>query len=188
MAEGSGDRIVAALGERMTARDACRPHPPTPQPAVLFDRFIRVHRARGVIAARRRKQLGKRLLVAAYQNEQNPCHTFNFESLSAASSVSALSSSKDTSSAAGRAIRTTSYRIPRLSRGESGPSSLRRTSSRSRRLARLRRIEPFTVRLTVTPIRFSSLELGTAKATRLRPLKTRFPPIAAWNSPCRRSR
>src|ERR1700680_3317703 len=99
MAEGSGDRIVAALSERMTARDACRPHPPPPQPAVLFDRLVGVHRARGVIAARRRKQPGKRLLVTANQSEQNPGHAFNFESLSAASSASALRSSKDTSSA-----------------------------------------------------------------------------------------
>src|SRR6202163_266193 len=162
MAEGSGDRIVAALGERMAARYACGPHPPATQPAVPFDRLVCVYRARGVVAARWGKQLGKRLLIAANQSEQNPRHRFNFESLSAACSVSALRSSKDTSSAAGRAIRTTSYRIPRLVRGESGPSSLRRTSSRKRRLARLRWTEPLIVRLTVTPIRFSFRVVGTA--------------------------
>src|SRR5205807_6329130 len=66
---GSGDRIVAALGERMAAGDPRRAHPPSPQPPVLLDRLIGVVRARRIVAARRWKDLREGLLVTAYQQE-----------------------------------------------------------------------------------------------------------------------
>src|SRR4029077_503178 len=165
-----------------------RAHPAPSQPAVALHRLIRVLRTRRVVATRGREDLGERHLVAANQAEQDPCHRFSFESLSAAWLASSLRSANDTSSAAGRAIRTTSYRIPSPASGESGPRMVTLASSRTRRRARLRSTEVLTARLTVTPTRFCSFELGTANANRARPLYTRLPPITAWNSPCRRSR
>jgi hypothetical protein len=65
----SGDRIVAALGEWMAARDPHRSHPATAQPAIPFDCLIRVVGAGRVVPARRRKDLGKRPLVTPNQRQ-----------------------------------------------------------------------------------------------------------------------
>src|SRR5712691_13041042 len=165
MALRSGDRIVAALGEWMTACDPRRAHPPTAQPAIPLDRLVRVVRAGRVVAAGRRKDLRKRHLVTPDESEQQPGHEFSFESLSAACSASAESSPKVAVRVAGRAIRTTSYRIPRSVSGESPPNSLTRATSRRRRRARFLSTELLTARLTVTPTRLTSSWLGTAKAT-----------------------
>src|SRR5579872_3486621 len=129
----SGNRIVAALGKRVAAGDPRGPHPPSPEPAVALDRLIRVLRAGGVVAARRRKDLREGHLVATDQSQEHPCHAFSFASLRAACEASALSSANDTLSAAGRAIRTTSYRIPTSRSGESAPKSSPRDTSLSRR-------------------------------------------------------
>src|SRR5712692_10185815 len=167
---GSRNRIVAALGERMAARDARRPHPAPSKPPVFLNCLVCVVRARRVVAARGRKELRKRMLVTADHGQQNRRHGLSFESLTAACSVSASRSANGTSSAAGRAIRTTSYRIPSPCSGESGPRSQSRATSRIRRRARLRSTEPLTLRLTVTPTRLSSASRGTANATSARPL------------------
>src|SRR6266851_4866087 len=157
----SGDRIVAALGEWMAARDAHRSHPATAQPAVFLDRFVRVMGARRVVAAGRRKDLGKGHLVTPNQSQEQPRHEFSLDSRSAAWCASAASSANVSSKAAGRAMRTTSYRIPTLVSGESAPKKLRRASSRSRRRARLRSTELLRARLTVTPTRLCSRSLAT---------------------------
>jgi len=128
------------------------------------------------------------MLITADHGQQNRRHGLSFASLRAASSVSAARSAKGTSSAAGRAIRTTSYRIPSPCSGESGPRIRSLATSRIRRRARFRSTEPLTLRLTATPTRLSSASPGTAKATSVRPVYTRLPPIAAWKSDCRRSR
>src|ERR1700694_3025245 len=172
----------------MAAGNPRRAHPPAPQPAVPLDRLVRVVGAGRVVAAGGRQQLRERHLVTPNHGEQQPGHQFSFESLSAACSASARRSANAMSSAAGRAISTTSYRIPTPVSGESPPSKLRRASSRSRRRARFRSIDPLTARLTVTPTRLRSCWLGTAKATNVLPLKKRLPPIAAWKSPCPRRR
>src|SRR5713101_4369485 len=165
----SRNRIVAALGKRVAARDPHGAHPAAPEPAVSLHRFVRVMRARRVVAARRGEDLRESRLVAANHRQKDRRHEFNFESLSAACSTSFSRSAKGTSSAAGRAIRTTSYRIPTPWSGESGPSSRFRATSRRRRRARLRLTEPLTLRLTVTPMRLSAATTGMAKATRVRP-------------------
>src|SRR5579859_1916545 len=146
----------------MAAHDARRAHPAAPPPAVPLDRLIRVVRARRVVPAGRRKNPRKGHLIAADQSEEDLCHVYNLESLSAASAASAVSSAYESSSAAGRAIRTTSYRIPTPRSGESAPKNRARETSRSRRRARLRSTEPLIALLTVTPTRPSSLALGTA--------------------------
>ena len=91
-------------------------------------------------------------------------------SLIAASEASACRSANGTSSADGRAIRTTSYRIPPRRSGESGPSRIERATSRNRRRARLRSTELLICRLTVTPTLVSGADPGTAKPTSARPL------------------
>src|ERR1700686_4345939 len=167
---GSGDRIVAALGERMAARDSHRSHPATAQPAIPLNRLICVVGAGRVVAAGRWKHLRKRHLVAPNQSEEQPGHEFSFDSRRTACAASTTRSAYVTSRAAGRAMRTTSYRIPTPVRGESTPNQPARTTSRSRRRARLRSTELFTCRLTLTPTRLSSRSLGTAKAISARPL------------------
>src|SRR4029077_6821612 len=187
VSERSRNRIVAALGERGAARDAYGAHPAAPQPTVPLNRSVCVVRARRVVATRRGKDLRERHLVAADHRQKDRRHEFNFESLSAACSTSFSTSAKGSSRAAGRAIRTTSYRIPTPWSGESGPSSRFRATSRSRRRGRFRLPEPLTLRLTLTPTRLSAAADGMAKATSERPEYTRLPAIAVWNSDCRRS-
>src|SRR5579864_1914244 len=147
----SGDRIVATLGEGVAARDPRRAHPASPEPAIALNCFIRVMGAGRVVATGWRQDPGKGHLVAADHGEEELCHEFNLESLSAATDASAARSANDTSSAAGRAIRTTSYRIPTSPAGESAPRKRIREASRSRRRARFRSTEPLIARLTVTP-------------------------------------
>src|SRR5579864_439539 len=175
MAPWSGNRIVAALGKRVATRDARGAHPASPEPAIALDRLVRVVRARRVVAARRGQDLRERHLVATDQRQEHPRHAFMLASLSAACEASALSSANDTVSAAGRAIRTTSYRIPTSRSGESAPKSSARDTSLSRRRARLRSTDDLTARLTVTPTRPSPASLGTANPTRARPLKNLRP-------------
>src|SRR4029077_7754730 len=172
----------------MAARDAHGPHPAASQPPVLLYRLIGVVRARRVVAARGRENFRERMLVTADHGQQDRRHGLSFESLRAACSVSAARSAKGASSAAGRAIRTSSYRIPSPCSGEFSLRIRSRATSRNRRRARFRSTEPLTLRLTVTPTRLSSASRGTAKATSVRPVYTRLPPIAAWKSDCRRSR
>ena len=172
----------------MAARDSHRSHPAAPEPAVPLHRLVCVLGTGRVVATRRGKNLRERLLVTADQSEQDRCHCFSWESLRAACRVSLSSSANGTTSAAGRAIRTTSYRIPTPRSGESDPRSCVRAASRSRRRARLRATEPLTFRLTVTPTRLSWLSRGTANATSARPEYTRVPLIAAWKSERRRTR
>src|SRR5260370_32511060 len=117
----SGHRVVAAPCKGVAASDADSTHPATLQPAVPFDRLVRVVRARRVVAAGGRQDPGKGHLITANQEKKELRHGLVLESLSAASEASALTSANDISSIAGRAIRTTSYRIPTLLRGESGP-------------------------------------------------------------------
>src|SRR6266851_1668234 len=167
--ERSRNRIVAALGKRVAARDAHRAHPAAPEPAIPLHGFVRVMRARRVVPARRGKDLRKSQLVAADHRQKDRRHEFNFESLSAACSTSFSRSAKGSSSAAGRAIRTTSYRIPTPWSGESAPRSRFRANSRSRLRARLRLTERLTLRLTVTPMRLSAATTGVAKATSVGP-------------------
>jgi len=101
--------------------------------------------------------------------------------------ASAFRSAYEISSAAGRAISTTSNGIPRRVTAES-PNRWVRLTSRNRRRARLRSTEPLIERLTVMPTRLPGASLGTAKATNARPLYTRLPLTAAWKSARRRSR
>src|SRR5438105_6491697 len=108
----SGHRVVPAGRERVAAGDPRRAHPAASEPTVLLDRLVCVVRARRVVATAGRQNLGQRELITAYQQEEKLRHGLNLESLNAASAASAFSSANDTSSAAGRAIRTTSYRIP----------------------------------------------------------------------------
>ena len=108
----SGNRIVAALGEWMAASDPRRSHPAAPQPAIPLNRFVGVLRAGRHKAARGWQDLRQRELVTADQRQEYRRHGFRFASLSAACSVSASRSANGRSRAAGRAIRTTSYRIP----------------------------------------------------------------------------
>src|SRR5579864_5442743 len=166
----SGNRIVAALGERVAARDPGGAHPPSAQPAVALDRLVGVVRARWVIAAGRGQDLRKRVLVSTDQSQHHPRHGFSLASLSAACEASALSSANETLSAAGRAIRTTSYRIPTSSSGESAPRSWARDTSLSRRRARLRSTDDLIARLTVTPTRKAPESRGIGNPTRARPL------------------
>src|SRR5579864_5685304 len=134
----SGHRVVAAAGEGVAAGDAGGAHRSSPQPAVALDRLVRVVRARWVVAAGRRQDPGKGELITADQEQKQLRHGLVFASLIAACEASALRSANDISSAAGRAIRTTSYRIPPWRRGESFASNSVRTTSRSRRRARFR--------------------------------------------------
>src|SRR2546426_2618229 len=108
-------------------------------------------------------------LITANQQQEKLRHGLNLASLSAASEASAFRSANETSSAAGRAIRTTSYRIPTWRSGEPIPSSVPLATSRRRRRARLRSTEVLIARLTVTPTRHSRAGLGTANPTRARP-------------------
>src|SRR5579859_2342738 len=161
----SGNRIVAALGKRVAACDPSGSHPASLEPPVPLHRLVRVVGARRVVPARRRHDLGKRHLVAADQSQDQLRHALSLASLSAACEASALSSANDTVSAAGRAIRTTSYRIPSPRSGESAPRSSLRETSRSRRRARLRSTDDLIVRLTVTPTRPAPVSPGTANPT-----------------------
>src|SRR5207245_977248 len=155
-------------------------HPAAPEPAVPLHRLVCVVGTGRVIATRRGKDLRERHLIAADHCQQDRRHEFNLESLSAAWSTSSWRSAKGSSSAAGRAIRTTSYRIPTPWSGESGPSNRSRATSRSRLRARFRLTECLTFRLTVTPTRLLAAVVGTAKATSARPVNTRLPAITAW--------
>src|SRR5437868_12858263 len=153
----------------MAARDARHSHPAATSPAIPLDGFVRVVRAGRVVAAARGQDLGKRHLVAVNQKQQQPGHgrvvgwvvAFICASLSAASEASAFRSANETSSAAGRAIRTTTYRIPTRPSGESAPSRAAIATSRRRRRARLRSTEVLIARLTVTPTREPFSSLGT---------------------------
>src|SRR5260370_1700030 len=118
---GSRHRVVAAPGEGVTARDAHRTHPAAPQPAVALDRLIAVVRARRIVAAGRRQDPGNGQLITADQDQEQLGHGFIWASLSAASEASSLTSANETSSAAGRAITTTSYRIPTWSSAAPDP-------------------------------------------------------------------
>src|SRR5260370_41248593 len=149
--ERSRNRIVAALGERVAARDAHSTHPAAPQPAVPLNRFVGVVRAGRVVAARRGKDLRESQLIAANHRQKDRRHEFNFESLSAACSTSFSRSAKGSSSAAGRAIRTKSYPIPTRWSGESGPSNPLRATPRSPLPAPFWLTRPFTFALPVTP-------------------------------------
>src|SRR5437016_10411051 len=135
----------------MTARNSRGPHPSTLQPAISLDRLIRVVGARRVIAARWWEDLRERHLVTTNGSQHHTCHQMRSVSRRAACSVSSLRSANRRVSAAGRAIRTTSYRIPRCSAPESPTSREARAASRTRRLARLRSTAPLSCRLTVTP-------------------------------------
>src|SRR5260370_7815237 len=147
----SGDRIVAALGEWMAARDPHGSHPPTAQPAIPLDRFVRVVGAGRVVAAGRRKDLGKGHLVTPNQSQQQPRHEFSLDSRSAAWCASAARSANVSSRAAGRAMRTTSYRIPTPASGESAPKKFRRASPPTPRRPRLRSPPPPKPHLPLTP-------------------------------------
>src|SRR6266576_1177882 len=116
----SGHGIVPARRKGMAARDARCSHPRAFEPPVTLDRLVRVMRARRVVAARGRQNPGECELITADQQQKQLRHGLNLASLSAASEASAFRSANDTSSAAGRAIRTTSYRIPTWLRGEPG--------------------------------------------------------------------
>src|SRR5881398_2295473 len=144
----------------MAAGDAGRSHPAASEPAVLVDRLVRVVRARRVVAAGGRQNPSQRELVTADQQQKKLRHGLNLASLSAASEASAFRSANETSSAAGRAIRTTSYRIPTWRSGEPIPSSVPLATSRRRRRARLRSTEVLIARLTVTPTRHWLSALG----------------------------
>src|ERR1700758_5303307 len=161
----SGHRVVAAAREGMAAGDAGGAHPGSSQPPIALDRLVRVVRAGGVVTTGRGKDPGKGELITANQEQQQVCHGLVVASLSAACDASALRSANDISSAAGRAIRTTSYRIPPRRRGESFASISARATSRSRRRTRFRSMAPLMLRLTVTPTRVWSAWLGTAKPT-----------------------
>src|SRR5690349_19939927 len=119
----SRHRLVAAARKGMAAGDAGGAHPGSPQPAVAFDCLVRVVRARVVVTARRRQDPGKGELITANQEQKQVRHGLVSASLSAACDASALRSANDISSAAGRPIRTTSYRIPPRRRGESCASN-----------------------------------------------------------------
>src|SRR5947209_2343117 len=153
----------------MAAGDPRGSHPSALGPAVPLDRLIGVVRAGRVVAAGGRQDPGDGELITANQQQEKLRHGLNLASLSAASAASALRSANETSSAAGRAIRTTSYRIPTWRRGESVPSRVSRATSRRRRRARLRSTEVLMARLTVTPTRESLFPLAMAKPTRAWP-------------------
>src|SRR5881396_3369131 len=138
----------------MAAGDPRGSHPSALGPSVPLDRLIGVVRAGRVVAAGGRQDPGDGELITANQQQEKLRHGLNLASLSAASEASAFRSANETSSAAGRAIRTTSYRIP---------------TSRRRRRARLRSTEVLIARLTVTPTRHWLSALGTANPTRARP-------------------
>src|SRR5213593_1821989 len=140
----------------MAAGDPRGSHPSALGPSVPLDRLIGVVRAGRVVAAGGRQDPGDGELITANQQQEKLRHGLNLASLNAASAASAFRSANETSSAAGRAIRTTSYRIPTWRSGESGPRSPARATSRKRRRARLRATEPLTARLTVTPTRVSA--------------------------------
>src|SRR5256886_13191493 len=144
----------------MAAGDPRGSHPSALGPSIALDRLIGVVRAGRVVAAGGWQDPGDGELITANQQQEKLRHGLNLASLSAASEASASRSANETSSAAGRAIRTTSYRIPTRRSGESGPSNPERTTSRSRRRARFRSIEVLIARLTVTPTRVSAEELG----------------------------
>src|SRR3989442_12858166 len=116
------ERILTALEICVTSQVPPQPHPIDPEPAIPLHCFIRVVRARRVVATRWRQDLRECHLITADHCQQDGRHEFNFASLSAACCMSSFKSANGTSSAAGRAIRTTSYRIPTPLSGESGPS------------------------------------------------------------------
>src|SRR5436309_13916857 len=159
----------------MAAGYAPRTHPASLEQAVAADRLVRVVRGRRVVAPGRREDARERQLISADQDQEKLRHGVKLASLSPASEASALRSANETSSAAGRAIRTTSYRIPTRRSGESAPISCSLATSRSRRRARLRSTEPLMARLTVTPMRCSGALLGTAKPTMACPEWNRLP-------------
>src|ERR1700737_2498887 len=154
----------------MAASYAGSTHPAALEPAVPLDRFVRVMRAGRVVAAGGRQNLGESHLVTTDQEQKKPRHELSDESLRATSEASAFRSANETSSAAGRAISTTSNGIPWRVSGESPPARWFLATSRRRRRARLRSTEPLIVRLTVTPTRLEPPSFGTAKATIARPL------------------
>src|SRR5262245_49157970 len=176
--KASRHRVVAACGKRVAAGNPGGAHPAAPEPAVPLDGLVRVVGARRVVAAGRRQHAGKRQLITADQKQEKLRHGVNLASLSAASEASALRSANESSSAEGRAIRTTSYRIPPRAAGESAPSNSSRATSRSLRRARLRSTDVLIALLTVTPTRLVAASDGTAKPTRARPLWKRLPEIA----------
>src|SRR6266576_3285693 len=151
----------------MAAGDPRGSHPSALGPSVALDRLIRVVRAGRVVTAGGWQDPGDGELITANQQQEKLRHGLNLASLSAASEASAFRSANETSSAAGRAIRTTSYRIPTWRSGESIPSSASLATSRRRRRARLRSTEVLMARLT--PTRQSLWALATAKPTRARP-------------------
>src|SRR5256885_503536 len=153
----------------MAAGDPRGSHPSALGPSVPLDRLIGVVRAGRVVAAGGRQDPGDGELITANQQQEKLRHGLNLASLSAASEASAFRSANETSSAAGRAIRTTSYRIPTRCRGESGPRKQLRATSRRRRRALLRWTAPLICLLMATPRRFSGVAPGTAKPTSARP-------------------
>src|SRR5256885_11275452 len=106
----------------MAAGDPRGSHPSALGPSVPLDRLIGVVRAGRVVAAGGRQDPGDGELITANQQQEKLRHGLNLASLSAASEASAFRSANETSSAAGRAIRTTSYHIPTWRRGEPIPS------------------------------------------------------------------
>src|SRR3989442_6271440 len=135
----------------MAPRAAHGAHPAAPEPAVPLHRLVCVVGTGRVVATRRGKDLRERHLIAADHCQQDRRHEFNLERLSAAWSTSSWRSAKGSSSAAGRAIRTTSYRIPTPWSGESGPNKRPRGNSRNRRRGRVRVTAPLALRLPVDP-------------------------------------
>src|SRR5256886_10731120 len=107
----------------MAAGDPRGSHPSALGPSVALDRLIRVVRAGRVVTAGGWQNPGDGELITANQQQEKLRHGLNLASLSAASEASAFRSANETSSAAGRAIRTTSYRISTWRSGQSIPST-----------------------------------------------------------------
>ena len=183
----SWDRVVSAPSERVAAGDPPGAHDASPSPAVALDGSIRVLRAGRVVSAAAGEERRQAHLVAADDRQQQPGHPLTGRSRARKASASDSSVVKGAVAAAGRAMSTTSYRIPPTPRGESGPSRTLLLTSLSRRRARFRGTEPFTWRLTATPTRVGPAA-GTANATSASPAKIRRLPRARPISAGRRSR
>src|SRR2546422_10933487 len=107
----------------MAAGDPRGSHPSALGPSVPLDRLIGVVRAGRVVAAGGRQDPGDGELITANQQQEKLRHGLNLASLSAATEASAFRAADETPSAAGRAIKNTSDRIPPWRGGQPLPSS-----------------------------------------------------------------
>src|ERR671933_582865 len=149
----------------MTPEDPGEAHPAPLSPSIPLDRLVSVVRTGGVVTAGAPEHVGERGLVKTDQGEDEPRHerTPELRIRSPAAAASASKSAKGRTSAAGRAMRTTSKPLSPAGPPSSASKRLR-AASRNRRRARFRSTARRSCLLTVTPTRFRPEVPGSAKA------------------------